>query len=195
MMDDSSRLYDFAFRGLLTEESLDRAGRRRGNLSDFTEEAIAKALSIDFLDEDLVSESRRMSIVYVAISAFENSARALVTKVLLDALGDKWWDSSAISEKVKSKAKSRFEDEQKVRWHAQRGNNLICYTELGDLISIIRINWDKFEPYIHSIEWAASILETLERSRNVIMHSGSLEKSDIERVGIHIRDWVKQVGT
>jgi hypothetical protein len=34
----------------------------------------------------------------------------------------------------------------------------------------------------------------LERSRNVIMHSGDLDQQDVERIGIHIRDWVKQVG-
>jgi hypothetical protein len=29
----------------------------------------------------------------------------------------------------------------------------------------------------------------------VIMRSGMLDAADIDRVGIHIRDWVKQVGT
>ena len=51
-----------------------------------------------------------------------------------------------------------------------------------------------FEPYIPSIEWAANILDVVERSRNVIMHSGRLDRPDIERVDIFIRDWVKQVG-
>ena len=39
-----------------------------------------------------------------------------------------------------------------------------------------------------------SVLDTIERSRNVIMHSGSLDRVDIERVGMNIRDWIKQVG-
>jgi hypothetical protein len=45
-----------------------------------------------------------------------------------------------------------------------------------------------------TIEWAANIFDAIERSRNVIMHSGSVDDDDVARVGIHIRDWVKQVG-
>ena len=39
-----------------------------------------------------------------------------------------------------------------------------------------------------------SLKKTLERSRNVIMHSGQLSKKDIERIGTNIRDWISQVG-
>jgi len=193
MTDHINTLYNFVFRGLLTDEALDQAGRKARGISDFSDEDIAKSISIDLLDEDLVIEARRMSVVYAAIAAFENSVRALVTKVLLENVGENWWDSS-VSEKIRTKAKTRLEGEQKIKWHTQRGKNLINYTELGDLITIIRNNWDKFEPYIQSIEWASSIFDMLEKSRNVIMHSGSLERADIERVGIHIRDWIKQVG-
>lgn len=38
------------------------------------------------------------------------------------------------------------------------------------------------------------IFTTLEKSRNVIMHSGELGERDIERIGINIRDWISQVG-
>ena len=65
---------------------------------------------------------------------------------------------------------------------------------MADLVNIIRNNWQVFEPHIKSIEWAANIFDAVERSRNVIMHSGALEKGDIERLGVFIRDWVKQVG-
>ena len=39
------------------------------------------------------------------------------------------------------------------------------------------------------------MFDVLERSRNVIMHGGTLDTEDIERIGIYVRDWVKQVGT
>jgi len=48
---------------------------------------------------------------------------------------------------------------------------------------------------VSSTDWTASIFDSVERSRNVIMHSGTLGPRDIERVGIHIRDWITQVGT
>ena len=55
-------------------------------------------------------------------------------------------------------------------------------------------NYDLFEVHIVSLEWAKQIFTTLEKSRNVIMHSGELGERDIERIGINIRDWISQVG-
>ena len=64
---------------------------------------------------------------------------------------------------------------------------------MPDLKNIIRNTW-RMEPYVGTVEWAGSIFDVIERSRNVIMHSGVLDKEDIQRLGINIRDWVKQVG-
>lgn len=55
-------------------------------------------------------------------------------------------------------------------------------------------NYHLFEDHIISIDWARQIFTTLERSRNVIMHSGKLGLRDIERIGTNIRDWISQVG-
>jgi hypothetical protein len=73
---------------------------------------------------------------------------------------------------------------------------MIYYTEFGDLISIMvkPENWKFFEVHIGNIDWAKQIITTLEKSRNIIMHSGELAPTDIERVGMFIRDWVRQVG-
>ena len=60
--------------------------------------------------------------------------------------------------------------------------------------AIIQQNFEYFEDHIISIEWAKQIFSTLERSRNVIMHSGELSTRDIERIGMNIRDWINQVG-
>jgi hypothetical protein len=71
---------------------------------------------------------------------------------------------------------------------------MIFYVQLGDLISIMQNNEASFDDYIPSIDWARQLIRSLERSRNVIMHSGELSMNDIERVGMNIRDWVRQVG-
>lgn len=93
------------------------------------------------------------------------------------------------------KCKTRQDDEAKHRFHTQRGDAPINYTDLGQLGSIIRQNPDHFVPdFLPSVEWADAIFDTIERSRNVIMHSGTLDAEDIARVGMNIRDWVKQVG-
>ena len=134
-----------------------------------------------------------MANVYVAIASFENSVRDLITKVLSEEIGANWWEV-AVSEKIRSRAQQKREEEDKIRWHVQRGASPINYTLMGDLVSILRQNWTHFEPHIPTIEWAAGLMDVIERSRNTIMHSGMLTRTDVERVGMYIRDWIKQVG-
>lgn len=195
-MRKDDHMYTFAFRGLLAEQALDKAGRRHEIL--FSEEFESKAserLGLQLIDKDFVIRARRMSIVYTAICAFENSVREFISKKLLEEIGGDWWEKCVKSE-VRKRAEDRKEKEQGMRWLTQRGSSLIDYTEFGDLISIMANsnNWDFFEPHIIDIEWAKQIITTLEKSRHVIMHSGELDQKDIERVGASIRDWVAQVG-
>jgi hypothetical protein len=192
-MNDFGRLYEFAFRGLLSEQALDQAGRMHPNVASVSETDMAEIVALGALDEDMVSSARRMSIVYTAVAAFENSARKLVTSALLDGVGEAWWDK-VVSSDIKRRAESRRSEEEKIRWHGLRGSSLLEYTELSDLGKIIRNSWPNFEAYIPSIEWADSIFSVISRSRNVIMHSGELSREDVARFGINIRDWIKQVG-
>ena len=186
--------YAFAFRGLLTEQSLDRAGRQPKRIfSEPLSREISERLGFSLLDEELVTSARRMALVYTAICAFENSVRSFISKKLLEEKGENWW-ALCVSEKIRTKAESRKTEEGNARWHTPRGDDLINYTEFGDLVSIIQNNWEFFEPHITSIDWARQIIQSLERSRNVIMHSGELAAQDIERVGMNIRDWIRQVG-
>ena len=194
MNSPDGRLYDFVFKGLLTEEALDRAGRKNRSSLELSDDAIAKTLSISALPADLIADARQMALVYTAVAAFENAVRELIAGVLLESKGESWWED-CVSQKIRERAEKRREDELKIKWHTQRGSDPINYTTMADLINIMRNNWDDFEAHIQSIDWAANVFDAVERSRNVIMHSGVLEKGDIERLGIFIRDWIKQVGT
>jgi hypothetical protein len=188
-----SPLYEFVFRGVLAEEALDSEGRQNRRLLNIADEEIAKALSIDVLDDVHVANARATAVVYTAIAAFENSVRALVTKTLMEKYQEEWWEKG-VSNGIRERAQKRLEDEQSAKWHAQRGQDPINYTTFGDLKNMMQNNWDVFEDLIGSLPWASGIFDVIERSRNVIMHSGMLEREDIERLGVNIRDWVKQVG-
>ena len=188
-----SPLYEFVFRGVLAEEALDSQGRQNRRLLNIADEEIAKALSIDVLDDVHVANARATAVVYTAIAAFENSVRALVTKTLMEKYQEEWWEKG-VSNGIRERAQRRLEDEQSAKWHAQRGQDPINYTTFGDLKNMMHNNWDVFEDLIGSLPWASGIFDVIERSRNVIMHSGMLEREDIERLGVNIRDWVKQVG-
>lgn len=191
MIENIDIIYNFTFKGILTESSLDKAGRKNLKNKGIFDFEIAKKLSLDMFDKDIIDTSRKMAGVYVVISSFENSVRKLIEEILEEEKGEKWW--SIVPKNIQEKAEKKRDDEEKIRWHTQRGKSLIYYTTLGDLNSIIKNNWSIFEPYFHSQEWIASIFDAIERSRNVIMHSGTLDIEDIERLGIYIRDWFKQV--
>jgi len=189
-MDD---LYTFVYRGVLTDASLDRVGRRRRRhfgSEDATK--LRQALSYDMLDQDRLVDAQQMSIVYSAIHAFENMVRDLVRKAMAEAHGENWW--SNVPEKIRKRVTTRMGEDAKFRWHGARGASEITYCDFGDLSSIIVTNWHEFENVLSVMEWAKAVLNTLEKSRNIVMHGGVLAKEDVERIGMNIRDWIRQTG-
>jgi len=186
-------IYNFVYKGILTDESLDKAGRKRKKLLGKEEvDNMRKVLSYEMLDNDLIINAEKMSIIYIALHAFENMVRDFVKNALVEAYNEEWWNK--VSESIKKKVVSRMENDSKFRWHGTRGGTEIEYCDFGDLSSIIHCNWSIFEEIIVDLEWVKSILSVLERSRNIIMHGGILANQDIERIGGNIRDWVRQVG-
>lgn len=185
-------IYNFVYRGVLAEEALDREGRPRAALP-FLDTEIADKVSLDLLDDQFVTQAEQMATVYTAIAAFERTVRDLVQGVLSEEAGADWWEKK-VSSAIRTKAKRRQEDEARHRFHTQRGDDPISFIDFGDLLNVMRANESAFEPFLPSPEWARGIFDAVERSRNVIMHSGFLDPEDVERVGINIRDWVRQVG-
>jgi len=183
---EDGRAYEFVFRGLLAEEALDDAGRPSRIGPGMFEADIAAKVSLDVLDEGHVVAAKGMAAIYVAVAAFENSARELVATVLREAVGDDWWETS-VSSAIQKSCKTRQDEEAKHRFHTQRGDAPITYTDLKNLANIIRANQGHFEDFLPSAEWASAIFDAIERSRNVIMHSGSLDLEDVERLGMNIR--------
>jgi len=191
-MTPSDRVYSFVFRGLLAREALDKIGSNNSRSSeDNAVQDIEGLLALNELDERFVLEARQMSQVYVLIAAFENSVRELVSSTLKEEVGEDWWNA-CVPEKIRQQAASRMEEEEKIRWHTPRGNEPINFTMLPNLLNIIRQNHERF-PIIPNIDWAANTFEVIERSRNVIMHSGRISKRDMARLGTFIRDWAAQV--
>lgn len=186
-------LYSFVYRGVLANEAIRLAAPFPAEEQKETEEDIRRRVPLDLFDDASVFSARKMGWVYVAIAAFENSVRAFIEERLLEKVGANWWDS-AVSAEVRRRADGRRKEEEQIRWHSSRGTSPLAYVELGDLASIIQNNHALFRDLVPTIEWAREIFRSLERSRNVVMHSGQLKMTDIERVAMNIRDWVRQVG-
>ena len=186
-------LYPFVYKGILTEESLDKAGRlTKQTLSSEETSTIIGKLSYELLDDLALEEAKRMSLVYTAIHAFENMVREYVKSTLIEAHKEDWWDK--VPSKIQKKVSTRMDEDAKFRWHGTRGGSEMEYCDFGDLSSIIVVNRGDFEITLSDIEWAKSVLSVLERSRNIVMHGGVLAIQDIERIGGNIRDWIRQVG-
>lgn len=189
-MDD---LYTFVYRGILTDESLDKAGRKNRNTFGPIEAArVKQALAFDLLDKELLANAEKMALIYTAIHSFENMVRKFVLTAMAEAHQENWW--SKVSSKIQGKVKTRMEDEARFRWHGSRGASEIEYCDFGDLSSIIVTNWDAFSDVLVDMEWTKATLSVLERSRNIVMHGGVLSRQDIERIGMNIRDWIRQAG-
>ena len=186
-------LYAFVYRGVLANEAIRNALPVQAGDPREPEEDIQRRMPLELLDDNLVFAAKKMSSVYVAIAAFENSVRTFVEERLLEKVGANWWDS-AISNDIKNRAETRRTDEEAIRWHSSRGSSALAYVELGDLAVIIQNNHASFRDLVPTVEWAREIFRSLERSRNVVMHSGQLKMPDIERVAMNIRDWIRQVG-
>jgi hypothetical protein len=192
-MTDADDLYAFAFRGALAEDSAHRALELDSVAPTDLPEKIAQKMPLDLLDKNFILSASKMASVYTAIASFENSARKFIQDRLLEKVGADWW-LKRIPENIRKEADRRKKDEEQIRWHGARGSSMIFYTQMDDLPVIIQNNFAYFEDYIESVEWARQIFKSLERSRNVIMHSGELSMNDIERVAMNIRDWIRQVG-
>lgn len=187
------KLYTFVYKGILSDESLDKAGRKRKTDFGLIEaEGLKSQLSYDLLDSELLIRAEKMSLVYTAIHTFENTVRRLVKTALAEEYEEVWWEK--VSEKVKKKVNTRMEEESKFKWHGARGGSEIEYCDFGDLSSIIVTNWSVFEDVLVDLEWTKTTLSVLERSRNIVMHGGLLDRQDIERIGNNIRDWIRQAG-
>ena len=189
-MSKTDELYAFAYRGLLARQ----AAAVHHEPTDVNKASrIASRLPLHLMDDAVVARAKEMAVVYMAIASFENVAREFVEKRLLEEVGDNWWQQ-CVPEKRRQKAETRRDEENRVRWHAKRGESLLQYTELEDLSAIIVTNHERFVAIIEDVEWVKQIFKTVERSRNIIMHSGYLEAEDIERLGMALRDWLAQVG-
>jgi hypothetical protein len=133
-----------------------------------------------------------MSVVYAALHAFENAVRATVVKAMTEVHAAKWWEH--VPERIQKTSKTRMDEDAKFRWHGARGVSEVNYCDFGDLSSIIVTNWKVFEDLLGNMEWAKATLTSLEKSRNIVMHGGSVAREDVERIGMNIRDWIRQAG-
>lgn len=192
-MTDYSQLQRFIFNAFLLEDTLDSLENegittsKRGRVIE-----TSKIVESDFSPR-VRSDAAKMSAVYDAFFCLENSVRELIVDRLAERHGADWWDS-CVPKKIKDSVAALKKREAKDKYHTPRSSIEIGYTTFGDLGNIFISNWDDFSDLFPSQAWINSRFEDLEKSRNIIMHSGVLPKNEIDRLESITRDWINQVG-
>ncbi len=192
-MSGNDDIYAFVMKGEVAQHSVNTELRRSDETPQDIIDRIREAFPLDLLDDEYLRSAEKMALVYKVIASFENAARKFIQDRLIEEYGANWWDNK-VPKKIREQAEQRKADEAQHRYHGSRGTSMIFYVQMGDLVSIIQSNEKAFADYLPSADWARQLFRAVERSRNVIMHSGELSMNDIQRVGMNIRDWLQQVG-
>lgn len=189
-----STVRDWLFKGLAVEDMLD--GLEADGLSVRAAEdpgAVQRVLPL----EDFSATVRRNAVAalpaYLAMFCLENSIRELVVERMQESAGSDWWESGTSTE-LRKKVERRQDSEGKNRWHIRRGAQEIYYTDFGDLVSIIRRNWENFEDLFPDENWVTTRLNELEASRNIVAHNNALDARELQRIRMYLKDWTMQVG-
>lgn len=192
-MNHTDHLKKFVFNGLLLADTFERLKDDgitvRSGLNEIPIERIANS---DFSPR-IVHQANKMSSIYVVFFCLENAVRELITDRLAERLGVDWWEES-VPKKIRDSVAKLKSNEEKNRYHSQRSISLIGYTMFGNLAQIIINRWDDFSDLFPTQAWINSRFTDLEMSRNIIMHTGVLPDSEIERIESICRDWIRQVG-
>lgn len=118
-------------------------------------------LNDPILDKKILDDARDMTTTYAELYVFENSVRELINLVLSKQLGSNWWRNANISKELLDKVQGRIDKETQNPWHGRRGAHPIYYSDISDLINIIRRHWKFFCDFFPRVEWISEKLEQI----------------------------------
>lgn len=192
-MNHTDLLKKFVFDGLLLADTFERLEGDGITVRSGANEIPVERIDNSDFSPRIVHQANKMSSIYVVFFCLENSVRELITDRLAERHGVDWWED-CVPKKIKDAVASLKTKEEKNRYHSQRSVASIGYTMFGNLAQIIVSQWDDFSDLFPTQAWVNSRFTDLEMSRNIIMHTGVLPDSEIERIESICRDWIRQVG-
>ncbi len=133
---------------------------------------------------------------YSILFILENSLRLFVERILAAKYGSDWWleigkkkATSEIAKKVGDRKKNESEN-----WHhTKRGVHEVYYTDYSDLLQLMRTFDTEFSSYFKkgAEKNLPGKLAELVPTRNVVAHNNPITKNDLDRLRIHVKDWIK----
>lgn len=149
---------------------------------------------LDILENDIVEKGKKMSNAYLTMYCLENLLRDFVDNTLTEAYGEKYEDKITIANSVKSKVKSRMNDEAKNKWLPLRGNSYVYYLDFNELGDIIINNWNNFKELLPNQEWIKAKVGELYDIRCLIAHNSYLDSTSFEVLNVDYKQMIKQIG-
>lgn len=141
--------------------------------------------------EHLREEAEGMAANYVIFYCLENSIRDLLVERLSEEHGENWWEKS-VPENVRKNAQLNRSREI-AAGVTPRSDELIDYSNFGELGEIIKSNWQIFGEMFRDIRAVERILANLNTLRAPIAHCKALAEDEVLRLHLSLRDWFRQM--
>jgi HEPN superfamily Swt1-like protein len=149
----------------------------------------AEVVDVELFENDILQEARKMADFYVLYYSLENSIRRLISERLAEKHGPTWWKNkvpSALQAEVEKKQKEERDTTMSIR-----SEDLLTYTNFGELIGIFDANWADFSDTLRSQKAMQQILSQFNKIRNVVAHSCELNEDEITRFKLLVKDWFR----
>ena len=177
---------------LLKNQSIENALiklQKRGYDIGYAEQAIESPVDPELFPRKIRHEAKKMSNFYIVYYCMENSIRQLIEQVLSEK-DSNWWNNM-IPEDVKTRALKHRQEEEDLGM--ETSDELLEYTEFGDLITILEKNAKHFD-IINNMRSAKSKLIGFIKSRNIVAHCRMLSDDERDRFELIVKDWLRIVG-
>lgn len=189
MNNDMDKLKLFTMKNLLLETELaklENSGIKIGHLQTIEKDDV---VDIELFETDIRTQAKKMADFYVLYYSVENTIRRLISERLNEKYGANWWEEK-VPEDVKKGVRERQEKE-KDSVISLRSEDPLYYTNFGELIDILNVNWDDFSDTIRSRTAMQQVLSQFNLLRNVIAHSCELNDDEIKRLELLVKDWLR----
>lgn len=142
-------------------------------------------------DSDNQKSAVRMAYYYRLFYMLENDIRNLIVSTLSEGNETDWWDQN-VPQLVRENA-NKAKDRELSEGVTPRSEDMIFYSNFGDLGEIIKYKWDLFAGIFSggSLNGVLSVLRRLNTLRGPIAHCGELNEDEVVRLKLTIRDWFR----
>lgn len=144
-------------------------------------------------EERVRREASAMARHYELFYCLENAIRTLITETLQESAGATWWESGKIPDAVRRGVQDRVKRDVDSGM-TRRSDDLIDYTNFGELTVIITSNWDLFGTIFSSQRAVERVMSNLNILRGPIAHCCPISEDEVTRLELSVRDWFRMIG-